>query len=250
MAPALLNCECEAISPYRTLAEVRRSILLSPGMYPAMADNPPAGVAAEIDEALRSAQKLLYRKHKELRTKRFFRWTMVQNVRFYGFADSDEGTDVDLCSKKLDPTTVTWVGYEDLNGRFAKMTDKIDPVMYTGLVSSAGYPSNYELRGSCIEIFPAPRDAYFLWVQGHFGLEPLVAETDRFTIDDEGVKLLALGAMKSARGKADAQAVLVQAATYEQAMVAATHGTKRYIPKVTRPPALPQPRLIQFEDGA
>lgn len=244
--PALLNCACQAISPYRTLAEVRRSIMLSPGMYAAQADNPPSGLSNEIDEALRSAQKLLYRKHRELRTKRFFRWTMQANIRYYGFEDSDEGTDVDLCNKKLDATTVTWVGYEDLNGRFAPLFNGIDPTMYTSLAVSNGYPNRYELRGSCIEIFPAPRAAYFLWVQGHFGLEPLQANTDRFTIDDEGVKLLALGALKAGKGKPDAQGVLVQASTYEAAMVSATHATRRYIPGVAKPPALPQPVMIEF----
>lgn len=237
-----INCDCEAVSPYRTLTELRGDCMVGLG-YAAQKDNPPPGMLAEIDLALRSAQRLLYRKHKELRTERYFRWTMTPNVRYYGFADSDEGTDIDLCQKKLDPYTVKWVGLEDLNGKFSTLTKGINPEAYTQLAAASGYPYWYELRG-CIEVFPAPREAYHLWVLGHFGLDALTAPSDRTTLDDEGVFLLALGNLKSAKGKPDAQRVLTQASTYEQGMVAGTHGSKRYIPGVRNIPPASMPILL------
>lgn len=242
----VINCDCEATSPYRTLAEVRTDIAVELG-YAAMAANLPPGESTLIDTVIRSSQKLLYRKHAEFRTERFFRWMMEIGERFYGFDANDTDTDID-CNKVLDPNTVTWVGFEDLNGTFQPLTHGIKPEWYTRLASSNGFPSHYEFR-SCIEIFPAPDAAYFLWVKGRFGLGTLTTNDHRLTLDDEGVRLLALGRLKKMKGKPDADSILTQASTYEQAMVAAAHGTRRYIPgaKAVRP--MTPPRLTTFISG-
>jgi hypothetical protein len=238
----VLNCDCEAVSPYRTLLQLRTAVLRRAG-YASQAANPPPGIADEIDECIRDAQRLLYRKHRELRQERFFRWTMVPNQRFYAFGDEDTGGDVD-CNKLLEPNTITGVWLEDLNNAFFQLVSGINPEWYTETTQN-GYPTNYEVR-SCIEVFPAPRGAYKLWVRGRFGLEPLVADTDRTTIDDQGVYLLALGTFKKGRGKADADSILAQASTYEQTMVASTHTTRRYIPQTAVPAPLPMPVMTTF----
>lgn len=238
----VLNCDCELVSPYRTLLELRTAILRRAG-YASQASNPPPGIADEVDECVRDAQRLLYRKHKELRQERFFRWTMVADQRFYAFGDEDTGGDVD-CTKLLEPNTVTGVWLEDLNGAFFELINGINPEWYTE-VTQDGYPTHYEVR-SCIEVFPAPRAAYKLWVRGRFGLIPLSVGTDRCTIDDQGVYLLALGMFKKGRGKADADSILAQASTYEQTMVASTHMSRRYVPQTAQLPPLPMPRMTTF----
>lgn len=238
-----LNCECEAVSTYRTLLQLRTAILTRSG-YASQAANPPPGIADEVDQCIRDAQLLLYRKHKELRTERFFRWSMEIGERFYGFPDNDVSTDIE-CSKSIDPYTVTWVGLEDLNGRFTTLHKGIKPEWYTHVDNTSDYPTHYELRG-CIEIFPKPQGAYFLWVKGRFGLEPLATNSDRTTLDDFGVYLLALGNFKKGRGKSDADAILTQASTYEQALVAGTHGTKRYIPGAEPVSSGAEPRMVTF----
>lgn len=196
--------------------------------YAAQAGNPPPGMVALLNEFLQSAQKLLFRKHPSLRTQRFYKWTMAPGVRYYGIADNE--VESPACARRLDAYSVTWVGFEDLNEAWYPLIKGIDPVLYTRASTSTGWPERYEIR-SCIEIWPAPQGVYSLWVKGHFGLEPFIADSDRTTLDDEAVFLLALGNAKSHYGKADAQTVLAQANTYLLDLKAGMHGTARYVPQ-------------------
>lgn len=238
------NCDCTLVSNYATLAELRTRMLIRLG-YPNQAANPPPGMLLSVDEYLRGAQKSIYRQLQRaaLRTERFFRWTMVPGLRYYGIADS-EGT----CDLVLDPYKVTWVGFEDLNQAWYRLDEGIPPEYYTRANISFGWPTRYEIR-SCIEIFPAPQAAYTLWIKGDFGLAPLIAPTDRCTIDDEAVFLLALGNMKADRGAKDAQLVLKQASNYASGLVAGAHGTKRYVPRSATENPLTPPKFLPLGDA-
>lgn len=220
------NCDCESVSTYDTLVNVRTKMLIRLG-YPNQSANPPPGMATLIDQFLRDAQDEIYRQLQRaaLRTERFFRWTMVPGQRYYGLTENDN-----CCDAVLDPYKITWVGFEDLNAAWYRLDEGIPPEYYTRANINFGWPTRFEIR-SCIEIFPAPQAAYTLWIKGDFGLAPLVADSDHFTIDDKMVFLLALGNAKAHYGQKDAQLVLSQAGNYTRAIVAGSHGTRRYVPR-------------------
>lgn len=236
--PPSFNCDCEAVSPYDTLANVRTKMLIRLG-YPNQSTNPPPGMATLIDQFLRDAQDEIYQQLQRaaLRTERFFKWTMVPGQRYYAFDDEEVSCDM------LNPYKVTWVGFEDLNQAWYRMDEGIPPEYYTRANINFGWPTRYELR-SCIEIFPAPQAAYTLWIKGDFGVGALVEDTDRFTIDDKAVYLLALGNAKAHYGQQDAQLVLSQAANFSKALVAGAHGTKRYVPNAGTLSPLTPPRFL------
>lgn len=232
------NCDCESASPYDTLLNVRRKMLIRLG-YPNQLTNPPPGMATLVDQFLRDAQAEVYMQLQRaaLRTERFFKWTMVPGQRYYAFASEEESC------QTLNPYKVTWVGFEDLNQAWYRLDEGIPPEYYTRANINFGWPTRFELR-SCVEIFPAPQAAYTLWIKGDFGLGALVADADRFTIDDMAVYLLALGNAKAHYGQKDAQLVLSQAANYSKSLVAGSHGTKRYVPQAGTANPLTPPRFL------
>lgn len=83
------NCECVDTNDNETLAEARTRMLRRLG-FAANAANPPPGMAAMLTVFLQDSQKLMYRQYPALRTRRFFRWSLQQNERFYGMRDNDE----------------------------------------------------------------------------------------------------------------------------------------------------------------
>jgi hypothetical protein len=234
---AAFNCQCETVSAYATLAELRVRMAIQCG-YAAMAANLPAGQSAEFNEYLFSAQKQLYYKFRSQRTERFFNWTMTPGERYYGLADS-EGT----CTLKLDPLAVTWVGFEDLNRAWYRLIEGIDPVYYTRANINFGWPTRYEIH-SCIEIFPAPQAAYTLWIKGDIGLAPFTADADRPTFDDEAILLFAVANWKSAKGRQDAERCMGQATQRIQDLTARKYATARFVPSTyVQNPATP-PRFL------
>lgn len=220
------NCDCESVSPYDTLLNMRNRMMIRLG-YPNQINNPPPGMASLLNEFLQDAQRIIYKQVQRAskRTERFFRWTMVPGQRYYGLTDNDN-----CCGAVLDSDKITWVGFEDLNEAWYRLDEGIPPEYYTRASINFGWPTRFEIR-SCIEIFPAPQAAYTLWVKGDFGLAPLAADSDRATIDDEAVFLLALGNAKTHYGQKDAQSVMAQAGNYMKGIVAGAHGTRRYIPR-------------------
>lgn len=232
------NCNCETVSEFSTLAELRIRMAIQCG-YAAMSANLPAGQAAEFNEYLFSAQKQLYLKFRAQRTERFFNWPMVPGQRYYGLADSEDTS----CTLKLDPLGVTWVGFEDLNRAWYRLVEGIDPVYYTRANINFGWPTRYEIR-SCIEVFPAPQAAYTLWIKGDIGLAPFASDSDRTTFDDEAVLLFAVANWKSAKGRQDADRCMGQATQRIQDLTARKHATKRYVPSTyVQNPATP-PRFL------
>jgi hypothetical protein len=211
---------------YRTLAALRTDIIRRLG-YSAQAANPPPGMAPLVDSFLQDAQKQLYRQYNELRTERFFTWTMVPGERYYD-VDGDEIGSEDA-APFLDPYKISWVGVEDLNNVWLRLIQGIPPHFYTRTGLTLGLPTHYEIR-SCIEVFPAPQEAYKLRIKGHFGLAPFDLDTDQATIDDHAVFLLALAQAKSHYGQRDAQQYFQQSFNYIANLVAGSHHTARYVP--------------------
>lgn len=228
------NCSCdEGFYNHDTLGELRYDLLVRLG-YAAQAANPPPGMATLLDNFLQRAQKFLYRRYRALQTERFYEWPMTVDERFYGIRDN-----ADACTRKLDPQRITWVGVEDLNGTWMELHRGIPPEAYTS-VTFTGIPARYEVR-QCIEVFPAPREAYTLRVKGHFGLEPFTLDTDHCTVDSELLFMWALANAKNHYGQPDAADIASQAQTYLRDLVAEGHGTARYIPgaRASAPAAQP-----------
>lgn len=234
------NCNCEVMTPdgwtTDTLANMRKRLLLLGG-YAAQANNPPAGMAAELNELLADSQKQLYRQHYEKRQIRMYAWQMEPGIRYYNLQQDESNC------RRLDPLSVSWVGFQDLNQAWYDLVEGISPIMYTRAQISTGWPTHYEIR-SCIEIFPAPKAPYTLFIKGRFGLDAFAADTDTTTIDAESVFLLALGRLKLSRGKPDAQAVLSQAANYTKYLVAGSHATARYVPRTRAAAPATPPRFL------
>lgn len=234
------NCNCEVMIPdgwtTDTLKNLRTNVMILGG-YAAQASNPPPGMALFVDTLLRDSQKQLYRQHFEKRQIRMYAWQMEPGIRYYNLQQDESNC------RKLDPLSIDWVGFEDLNQAWYELVEGISPIMYTRAQISTGWPTHYEIR-SCIELFPAPKAPYTLWIKGRFGLDSFVNDNDTTTIDAEAVFLLALGRFKAHYKQQDAQAVLSQAANYTKYLVSGTHGTARYVPRTkSASPATP-PRFL------
>lgn len=224
------NCSCDdGFYNADTLEDLRRDVMIRLG-YAAQVNNPPPGMADLINSFIQRSQKLLYRRYRALHTERFYSWTMTVGERFYGIRSN-----IDDCTKRLDAGRITWAGVEDSNGVWTPMRAGIPPQLYTS-ISFQGLPTHFEVR-QCIEVFPAPDAAYTLRIKGHFGLEPLVADSDTATIDSELLFLWALANAKNHYGQPDAADIAAQAQTYLRDLVRDSHGTRRYIPGST--PATP-----------
>jgi len=233
------NCSCdEGFYGNETLAELRRDLLIRLG-YAAQAANPPPGMVILLDSFLQRAQNFLYRRYRALQTERFYEWLMTEDERFYGIRDND-----DVCTKKMDAGRVTWVGVEDLNGTWLELYRGIPPEFYTG-VESSGLPARYEIR-QCIEVFPAPAEAYTLRVKGHFGLERFTEDTDHCTIDSDLLFMWALANAKNHYGQPDGADIAAQAQTYLRDLIAETHGTTRYVPGASPTPAATRPYFVDL----
>jgi hypothetical protein len=247
MTDPVFNCECDDLSTNDTLVTLRRRLMRRLG-YAAQATNPPPGMADLLDDFVRDAQLQLYLKNPSLKTERYFRWSMETGIRYYGIRDQDSDTafsDI-TCNRDLRAQQVTWVGMQDANDQWVDLIQGINPQLYTS-VANTGRPAYFEIR-ECIEVFPAPdANTYRLWVRGKFEPEPLVADSDRTTLDSELVFLLALGNAKLHYNRPDAQATLQQADTMLKALVAGTHGVRRYVPGRPKLPALVRPTMVAFD---
>lgn len=242
---ATFNCNCEATPlpadgfTIDSLASLRRRMIIRCG-YGAQVNNPPPGLVTTMNEYLRDAQNQLYRVHWEDRLVRMYAWQMVPNIRYYNLAQDESGC------RRVDPLKIQWIGFEDLNQAWYPLIYGIDPVLYTRAQISTGWPTHVEIR-SCIEIFPAPRAAYTLWIKGSFGLDPFAADTDNTTIDAEAVYLLACGLYKAAFSQPDAETVLTQASNWVKYLVASRHRSRRYVPRTRVQTPMTPPRFLPLE---
>lgn len=227
------NCACDDDYPTRTLAQMREYLMIRLG-WGAMVATPLPGVAVTLNSFLRDAQEQIYRQYKVFRLERYFTWAMTPGVRFYDL-DSNE----DVCTKKLDPRMVTWVGISEGDNFWRQLVCGIKPEFYYGDISS--WPTHYEIR-QCIEVWPPPSsDDWKLRIKGYFGLLPLEVDTDVNTIDYEAIQLFALANAKAHFGQPDAANYMGQYRDYIGAVTAGSHHTRRYVPNTDQsyPPQLP-----------
>ena len=231
---AVYNCECDADYQTRTLLEMRRYLMIRLG-WGAMVATPLPGVAITLDSFLRDAQEQIYRQYKVFHMERYFTWGMVPGERFYDFDENDPLG----CEKRLDPRMVTWVGISQQDNFWRPLVCGIKPEFYYGDITS--WPTHYEIR-QCIEVWPAPSDdSWQLRIKGHFGLQPLVADTDVNSVDYEAIQLFALANAKAHYGQPDAANYMQQYRDYIGAVTAGSHLTRRYVPNTDMgvPPPLP-----------
>lgn len=216
------NCDCDDAPNNRTLKALRDDLARRLG-YGAQVNNLPPGMTDLLNSFLIEAQELLYRRYDVLRTERFYTWDMTAGVRLY-----DLDANRDTCTKRLDPRKITWAGVSQGCNDWTELRCGINPLLYSH--DMTGRPSHYEIR-QCIEVWPAPADnSYQLRIKGHFGLEAFAADTDKTTIDDRPVFLLALANAKAHYGKPDANNYIQQMETMLLGLVAGAHQTRRYIP--------------------
>lgn len=227
------NCECDDEYPTKTLAQMREYLMIRLG-WGAMVSTPLPGVAATLNSFLRDAQEQIYRQYKVFRLERFFTWPLLTGVRFYDLPDNE-----DVCTKKLDPRMITWVGISEGDNFWRQLVCGIKPEFYYGDISS--WPTHYEIR-QCIEVWPPPSsDDWKLRIKGYFGLLPLEVDTDVNTIDYEAIQLFALANAKAHYGQPDAANYMGQYRDYIGAVTAGSHHTRRYVPNTEQsyPPPLP-----------
>lgn len=220
------NCECDDDYPRTTLAEMRKRLLRRLG-FSAQANNPPPGMADLLDDFIRSAQELLFRRYSVFRRERFFTWEMIAGQRFY-----DLDVNADECTKRLDPRMISWAGISRCSDDWKPLYCGIDPVMYTA--RGPGIPSHYEIR-QCIEVWPAPVAGWKLRIKGQFGLMPLEVDADFTTVDPEAIFLLALANAKAHYGQPDAGNYASQLSSYVRDLVRGGHHTRRYNPGTSDP---------------
>jgi len=234
------NCACDDDYPRTTLAHMRNRIATRLGFATqvSMGILPP-GMAPLLDDFIRNAQEMLYRRYSVFRMERFYTWNMEPGVRFYDF-----DANADACPKRMDPRMVTWVGISQGDLSWRPLVCGIDPVMYGS--PGPGIPSHYEIR-QCIEVWPPPVDSTWkLRIKGNFGLLPLEADSDETTIDPEAIFLQALANAKAHYSQPDAGNYAAQATAYVRSLVAGSHHTRRYIPGSAMPP--PAVRPVMKED--
>lgn len=225
-----LNCDCDDTTGYRTRAQLRTAIVTLMG-WAAIAANPPPGVAEYINEQLRLAHALLWRRFPAIRTERWFSWALTANERFYDLDANVEQTVAPICTKQLDPYSIHEVFYE---------RDTQRTCLRNGLPSSelartqTGWPTHYEIR-QCLEIWPAP-DATegYLRVKARFKATAFDADGDIPGVPDDMVLLLALAACKRHYNKPDANDYITQMEVLMSDLTAGTHMTRKYIPGEVR----------------
>lgn len=183
----------------------------------------PPGATAAVNQHLKAAHALIYRRYDALRTERFFSWDLAAGVALYDFPDNEEA-----CSKKLDPYKVRTVHVTDNDGARRPLTQGI-PARAMGYDTS-GPPTHFELR-QCIHVWPAPDVSEgSLIIRGHFGPEAFAADGDQPGVDDELVYLLALANAKAQYNQPDANLYMSQFEVHLGKIRAGSHGTRRYIP--------------------
>ena len=241
----------DTVVPTATLAELRYRVMVRLG-FANQADNPPPGMDLLVNDFIASAQKYLYRRYMQLHTKRMFRWKVNPGQRFYSLRDTDQDTlaanSMGVAVPAIDPAKrVEWAGIQDTRNVWYPLIQGIPPQLYT-MLTKPWRPARYEIR-NCIEIYPMPDQTYWLWFRAHFGLMPLVQDSDTTTIDCELVFLHALANAKSHYGQPDANNIEAQANAYRAELIAATHQTAHYIPGTIAVPPAVRPTLIQFDNN-
>lgn len=228
--------------PSDTLGNLRIRIMRRLG-FSNQATNPPPGMTELINDFLFDGQSYLWRTFQALQTRRFFRWKIVPGQRFYSLIDNDEDV---LATFHMDPLkTIEWAGIQDTRNVWYPLIEGIPPQLYT-MITKPWRPARYAIN-QALEVYPMPDQTYFLWMRANFGLLSFSADSDQTTIDSNLVFLHALANAKNHYGQPDAKDIESQAQAYRGFLVAATHGTTKYIPGTIAVPPAVRPTLIQFD---
>lgn len=243
--PIGYNAACMDNSvPTDTLADLRQRILIRLG-FASQSANPTPGMTLLVNDFLESAQTYLYRRYKQLHTTRLFRWKINPGQRFYSLKDNDEDA---MCNFNMDPNKkIEWAGIQDSRNVWYPLVQGIPPQLYT-MINKPWRPARYEIR-QAIEVYPAPDQAYWMWMKGHFGLMAFTLDTNSTTLDCELVFLHALANAKAHYGQPDANNIEAQANAYRMELIAGTHQTASYIPGTIAVPPAVRPTLIQYQDN-
>jgi hypothetical protein len=135
------------------------------------------------------------------------------------------------CTKVINQYQITWVGVEQDNSWY-ELRKGVNPVMLG--YDETGWPQTYELR-QCIEIWPAPAaTSGSLRIKARFKPEAFTADSDKTTIDDDLVFMLALANLKAHYRQPDAGNYVSQFETHMMSLVAGTHASARYISGTSR----------------
>jgi len=231
-----------------TLANLRRRLIIDLG-FATQAASPPPGMALYANNMLYGVQKWLYRKYQALNTRRFFRWKLIPNQRFYSLRDNDDGVTANNGTRfRMDPLkTIEWAGIQDTRNVWYPLIEGIPPQLYT-MICKPWRPARYTIRTG-IEVYPMPDQTYWLWLKGNFGLMAFAADSDITTLDSELVYLYALARAKAHYGHPDANNIAAQANSYRGELVAGTHKTAHYVPGTIAVPPAVRPTLIQYQDN-
>lgn len=204
----------------------------------------PPGVDAMVNSALQDAQEQLYFRYTALRHKRWWMWTLTADSRFYDVV-KDGTLNVDF--RKVESV---WI---EEGGNWQRLSEGIDPNQFD--IDQSGIPTNYELR-EYIELWPAPSSSTMkLWLFGHLGLKPFVADSDTTTIDYHPVFLKALAMLKAHYGQRDAAGVDRDLQIHVGDLNAETFGNKRFIPgnvyagKMVGPNGVDYGPNVRYEEG-
>lgn len=231
-----------------TLGDLQTRMLIRLG-FANQASNPPPGMAPLVQEFLISAQTWLYRRYMAQYMRHLFRWKINPGQRFYSLLDNDESaasSSQGHVAYTLDPNkAIEWAGVQDSRNVWYPLIEGIPAQLYT-MITKPWRPARYTIRDA-IEVYPAPDQTYFLWLMGHYGLQPFSATSDYTTLDSELVFLVALANAKSHYGQPDASNTMQMANAYRLELIAGTHRTAHYLPGTMAVPPAVRPTLVQYQ---
>lgn len=221
------NCSCDDAYESRTLLQLREMMMVRLG-FAAQLATPPPGMTELLNSFLQTAQEFCYEEYSLFRMVRFYSWPLQDGVRFYDLPDNQE-----ICTKKLNPQKIKWVGVQD-GQQWYPLACGIAPEVYT-TTNYPGRPTRYEIR-QCIEVWPAPQPMdppMLLWIKGDFGLLRFTEDTDPCTIDWLVLFYHALANAKAHYTQPDAGNYMNLSIKRIGNLVAGSHMTARYMPGET-----------------
>ena len=188
----------------------------------------PAGARAAVDQHIRSANELIYRRYDALHLRYFFSWQFAAGVSRYCLADNDEATDnPPQNDKRLDAYRVLSATVETDGGARYELGHGSPRYARQDMT---GRPTHFELTG-CIRVWPTPEDADSAAILECY-CEPqgFTDDADYPSVDAELLYLLATANAKSQFGQNDAQLYVQQFESHLGRLTSGTHGTRRYVP--------------------
>lgn len=173
---------------------------------------------------LQKAQNQLYMRYGMLRTERWFNIALAAGERLY---DVPTVTGEVPTPFTADFRRISQVWIKD-STRWLPMINGIQPYMFTQTQQTM--PTHYEFR-QYFEVFPEPDQVYTVYLKGHYGLLPFVADGDEATIDPEPILLQALAWGKAHYGHGDAMNWVRDLNVLIGELNAGTFASKRFIPE-------------------